>query len=126
MGLCFILLMTYLISFYLLLVKLKYRPYYIKRFIITSIRKTPSVNRLVIQNDLSEVPHAEVRPQRCDELVLGLIRLVEQEITESDFIASPDENVGLTVEATIQLFIKIFSLDFPVFQLKLALFMQLS
>ena len=65
-----------------------------------------------MKNDLCEVPDTEVRPERLDKVKLSLICLVEEEVAQADFIASPNENVRLAIKASVQLALEIFLSNF--------------
>ena len=58
---------------------------------------------LILQDDFSEVPHGEIRPQRLNEVILRLVCLIEQEIAQSDLVARPYQDVWLAVEAPVEL-----------------------
>ena len=85
-----------------------------------------SLARLIIQNNLGEVPHAEVRPQRLDELILRLVSLIKQEVAQSDFIARSDYDFRFAVEPAVELLVEVLYFYLPLFQFQLVRRIQLS
>lgn len=68
-------------------------------------------DRLILKDNLGEVPDTEVRPERLDKVILSFVCLVEEEVTQADFIASPYENVWLAVKASVKLALEILLSD---------------
>ena len=66
------------------------------------------LNRLIFKYNFDKVPNGEIGPQDLDELKLRIVALIKHEITQSNFIACPDQNVRFHVEPSMQLFLKCF------------------
>ena len=69
-------------------------------------------DRLILKDDLGKVPDTEVRPERLDKVVLSLVCLVQEEVAQADFIASPNKNVRLAVKASVKLALEILLSNF--------------
>jgi len=77
--------------------------------IIISQTVDSAYNHLIIYYNLCEVPNAKIWPECLNELVLTLVCLMQEEVTQSDFIRCADKYIWAAVSPTVEVRIKLFN-----------------